>query len=457
MTTDLETIIHDAAQRAATYKAGVRDRDVFPSEAAIAALAEFDEALPADPVDAVKVLELLDRVGSPGTVAQTGGRYFGFVNGGTEPAALGAAMLSAAWDQNAALQVMSPVAARLDGIAATWVIELLGLPASAIAAFCSGASIANLTAILTARDALLRRKGWDVAVSGLWNAPEIRVVATEESHISALRALRFAGIGNRNIVWAPTDHCGRVTGAAMRDIEIDDSTLVLLQAGNVNTGHSDEFADIIPYVHERGGWVHVDGAFGLWAAATPLLAPTVAGVHLADSWATDAHKWLNAPYDAGIVICAHADEFRRSMAMDAAYVSTTDDRALMQLGMQMSQRARGIETWAVIASRGRLGIAAAIEQGNRHATRLAELLVAGGAELLAPVSTNQALVAFGDDDQTNLVIDAIQHDRTAWAGATTWKGRRALRLSVCDNSTTDADIVRAADAMIACLHATRSP
>ncbi len=451
--TDPYDIVSDAALRIAAYKRSLDTRPAFPDAASIANLSRFDDELPDHATSSETVLAQLDEIGSPATVASTGGRYFGFVTGGTDPAALGAAMLSVGWDQNIALPVMSPVAARLDALAAKWIVELLHLPTSAMATFCSGASAANLTAVLIARDALLHRAGWDVSTHGLFGAPPLRVVATEEIHVSLRRCLRFAGIGLDSVIWAPTDSNGRVTGKAIRDIKIDGSTLVLLQAGNVNTGHSDEFAEVIPYVHERGGWVHVDGAFGLWAAAVPELAASVAGVDLADSWATDAHKWLNTTYDSGIVICARPDDLRRAMTAEAAYVASTDDRALMQLGMQMSQRARGIEAWAVIASRGRAGLAEAILACHRHTVRFAELLVAGGATLLAPVSTNQALMSFGSDAATDAVITKLQTEGTTWAGSTTWKGQRALRLSVSAFATTTDDITLAAAAILRCVQA----
>ncbi|MEM9133541.1 MAG: pyridoxal-dependent decarboxylase [Actinomycetota bacterium] len=447
----------DAATRAARYldpdhpvdgddgttRAGAPP--AFPSAEALAGLDQLPAELADEPVDPAAVLALLDTHGSPATARTNGGRYFGFVNGGTDPAGLGAAVLAAAWDQNAALPVMSPVAGHLDAVAARWITELLGLE-GAEAAFCAGASVANLTAVCAARDALLERAGWSVADDGLVGAPPLHLVATAEVHVSVLKALRVAGLGTAGIVSVPTDGCGRLIATELPPL--GPRSLVLTQAGNVNTGHSDPFEPIIAAAREAGAWVHVDGAFGLWAAAAPERRHLVAGVEGADSWATDGHKWLNTPYDCGIALCARSDDLRRSMATDAAYLAHDGARAAMHLGVQMSQRARGVETWAVLASRGRRGIADLVETTCRRATDLAERLDAAGVEILAPVVLNQALAHLDDDATTDAVLAAVQADGTIWAGGTTWQGRRAIRLSVSDGATTEADIAVAADTIV---------
>ena len=343
---------------------------------------------------------------------------------------------------------MSPVGTHLDAIAASWVSDLLGLPADATAAFCAGATVANLTCVLAARDALLHRAGWDTRTKGLTNAPPLRVVTGAEVHVSALKALHMAGIGTDAVTFVPTDEAGRVRADEFP--EVDDRTIVLLQAGNVNTGHSDPFAELIPRARAAGAWVHVDGAFGLWAAASPRLRSLVAGVEQADSWATDAHKWLNAPYDSGIAICAREEDLRRSFAADAAYLLGEPGRVLMHLGVQMSQRARGVEAWAIIAARGRSGIAEIVDNCCDLAQEFASLLEAEGAQILAPVALNQVLVHFGDDATTDAVIAAVQRDGTCWAGGTTWQGRRAMRLSVSDVATTPEDIAVSARAILRC-------
>jgi glutamate/tyrosine decarboxylase-like PLP-dependent enzyme len=330
----------------------------------------------------------------------------------------------------------------------------LGLASDATATFCAGATVANLTCVLAARDALLHRAGWDTLRQGLTGAPALRVVTTAEVHVSALKALHMAGIGTEAITLVPTDSAGRLQAEVFP--EVDDRTIVLLQAGNVNTGHSDPFAELIPRARAAGAWVHVDGAFGLWAAASDRRRELVAGVELADSWATDAHKWLNAPYDSGIAICAREEDLRRSFAADAAYLMGDSGRVLMHLGVQMSQRARGVETWAILAARGRSGIANLVDGTCDLASEFAALLEAEGVQVLAPVVLNQALVHFDDDATTDAVIAAVQRDGTCWAGGTTWQGRRAMRLSVSDVATAPADIAESARAILRCWNTYRN-
>jgi glutamate/tyrosine decarboxylase-like PLP-dependent enzyme/ribosomal protein S18 acetylase RimI-like enzyme len=447
-------LIADAANRASKYLNCSGCAPAFPRQDAIDALVGFADSLPDGPADARDVLAQLDELGSPATVRTTKGRYFGYVIGNSEPVATAANMLATAWDQNVAVPELAPSAAHLDGIAARWVCELLGLPSSAIASFCGGASIANLTCILAARDTLLARVGWDVQQQGLFCAPSIKVVTSEEIHVSVGKALRNAGIGKDAITAVETDELGRLRAESFP--ETDHLTLVVLQAGNVNTGFSDPFTEIIPRVHDSGGWVHVDGAFGLWAAASQNQAHHVVGVELADSWATDAHKWLNAPFDSGIAMCAREDDLRRSMAIDAAYISSKSDRALMHLGLQMGQRARGVDTWAIIASRGRSGVAQMVDDLCELANRMAEHLVTGGANLLAPVGLNQMLFSFGSDEDTDKVVAAVQKEGTCWVGGTQWKSRRAMRLSVCDTSASNQDIDESAAAILMCWDALQS-
>lgn len=447
-------LVLDAARRAVAYRASARGRGVYPTEEALRDLAGFPRELADEPVPAGEVVAMLDELGSPATVVTTAGRYFGYVTGGADPAASAAAVLLGAWDQNAALPVQSPVATLLDELAARWCRELLGLPDTAVATFCGGASIANLTCVLAARDALLHRAGWNVEERGLFGAPRLRVVASAEIHASVAKALRAAGFGTDDVVPAPTDEYGRVRADEFPDV--DDRTLVLLQAGNVNTGHSDPFRQLVPRARERGGWVHVDGAFGLWANASGAQRHLVDGVGLADSWATDAHKWLNAPYDCGIAVCRDPADLRRAMVFSAAYLTTDAERALSHLGLQMSQRARGAEIWAILRSNGRTGIAALVDRCCAHATRMAGLLGTAGADILVPTALNQVLVRFGDDRTTDAVIAAVQADRTCWAGGTVWHGRHAMRISVCDTATTTADIDAAAAAIVRCWRDCRS-
>ena len=333
----------EAAERAARYVDAERGRAVVPSDAAIDRLGSLAFNATLDrPLDPLNVIAMLDEIGGAATVANTGGRYFGFVTGGVEPVGLAASVLSAAWDQNAALPVMSPVAAHLDALAAEWVVELLGLPSDSVAAFCAGATMANLTAIITGRDTLLHRIGWDTGADGLIGAPPIDVVASAEIHSSALKALRLAGLGTGAVHLVPTDDFGRARADAIPTavLRSGNPTLLLLQAGNVNTGHSDPFAAILDRFDPATSWVHVDGAFGLWANAAPSRRHLLDGVEQADSWATDGHKWLNTPYDCGVVVVADPTALSRSMSMDAAYAGGGAGRASMNLGIQMSQGAR---------------------------------------------------------------------------------------------------------------------
>lgn len=425
---------------------GDRASVVGPTDEHVGRLGAFDAVSLDDPIDAGAALELLAEVGGDATMRSTGGRYFGFVNGGVTDEALAASMLASAWDQNVALPAMSPGAAAIDAAAARLIVDALGLPAQSTAAFCAGATVANITAIVTARDALLERNGWDVHASGLRGAPAIQVVMSDEAHVSIEKALRIAGFGTGDVVRIPTDDLGCLD--ASRLPEPVGPTLVLLQAGNVNTGHSDPFETVADHYAGADAWLHVDGAFGLWANAAPQRRHTVAGVERADSWATDGHKWLNAPYDCGVVICADGRMLRRSMRMDAAYVpSGGDERSLMNLGLQMSQAARAVPVWAVLASRGRAGIADAIEHCCRCAERFADALTRLGADVLAPVATNQVLVAFGDDATTDRVVERVQAGGEAWMGATTWHGRRAMRISVSSFATTFDDVDRSVAAV----------
>lgn len=441
-------LLTDAAERAAGYVSVERDRAVTPTKEAIERLGSIDFNATLDrPLDALNVIAMLDEIGGPATMSSTGGRYFGFVNGGVEPVGLAASVLAGAWDQNTALPVMSPIAAHLDQLAADWVIDLLGLPSRSIATFCAGASIANLTAIITARDTLLREAGWDVGLDGLFGAPPITVVASDEIHSSALKALRLAGLGSASVVRIPTDEYGRARADAVPDTV--GPTLVLLQAGNVNTGYSDPFADIIGQLDPKRTWVHVDGAFGLWANAAPERRDQLDGVALADSWATDGHKWLNTPYDCGVAIVADPTTLSASMSMDAAYAAGDGGRAPMNLGLQMSQGARAIPVWAILATLGRDGVAKAIERSSRQAERFADLLADDDVDVFIPPVLNQLLVGFGDDATTDAVIARVQASGEAWMGGTTWHGRRAMRISVSDTSTTDDDVDRAVAAILA--------
>jgi glutamate/tyrosine decarboxylase-like PLP-dependent enzyme len=439
-------LLEEAAARAARYLAGLPSRSVMPTAAAVERLASLDRALPDLPVDPLAVLGELDDVGSPATVASAGGRYFGFVTGGTLPAALVANWLSAAWDQNAGVTVMSPIAAALETVAIRWLIDVLALPPECAGGFVTGATMANFTALAAARHALLRRAGWDVEAEGLFGAPPIRVVVGEEVHVSVLKALSLLGLGRERVTRVPTDGEGRMRADLLP--QLDDRSILCLQAGNVNTGAFDPAGELARAAHRAGAWVHVDGAFGLWAVAAPERAHLVAGVEEADSWAFDAHKWLNVPYDSGVVLCRHDSAMRAALATHAAYLVRGEGRDPDAYTPELSRRARGVEIWAALASLGRYGLAELIERTCRHASRFAQGLRAAGYEVLNQVALNQVLVSFGSDDDTRRVIAAVQEEGTCWCGGTVWHGRAAMRISVSSWATTNEDVDLSLAAML---------
>jgi glutamate/tyrosine decarboxylase-like PLP-dependent enzyme len=442
-----DELLAEAGQRARDYLATVKDRSVEPSPDALAALDRFDFPLPTAGLEPAAVLRLIDEAGSPATVASAGPRYFGFVIGGALPVAVAVSSLLAAWDQNAALSVMSPVAAKLDDIALGWVAELLGLPAGTGGGFVTGATMANATCLAAARDAVLTAAGWDAAALGLVGAPPVQVVTGGEAHASIVKSLGIVGLGRDRALRLPVDDQGRIIPSGLP--ALSGPAIVCLQAGNVNSGASDPFVPLIEWAREQGAWVHVDGAFGLWAAAAPGVAGEVAGVAAADSWATDAHKWLNTTYDCGIALVRDPGALRAAMRADAAYLPPGETRDPMLFTPESSQRARGAEAWAVLAALGRDGVAELVERHVALAKLMAARLRDGGAHVLNDVRLNQVVVSFGPDERTNAVIAAVQRDGTCWCGPTTWRGRRAMRISISNWSTTADDIERSAAAILA--------
>ncbi|HEV3361914.1 MAG TPA: pyridoxal-dependent decarboxylase [Pseudonocardiaceae bacterium] len=449
MTATPAQLVAAAAQAARRYLDGIADRPVAPAEQAVATLAELTSDLPDAPLGAEEVLRQLDEIGSAATVASAGPRYFGFVVGGALPAALGAAVLGAAWDQNNGYYAQTPIGATLDEIALRWVVELLGLPPGAGGGFVSGASTANSTCLAVARDQVLIRAGWNALADGLLGAPPVRVVVGEEAHPSVFKALGLIGLGRDRAIRLPVDEQGRIIP---RDLpKLGGPTIVCLQAGNVNSGASDPFEPLIDWAHDSGAWVHVDGAFGIWAAAAPDRAEQVRGVQRADSWATDAHKWLNTTYDSGIALVRDPEQLRASMAMSAAYLVPTGRREPAHYTPAMSQRARGVEVWAVLASLGRSGLAELVENCCRLATRFADGLRAEGFTVLNDVVLNQVVVTV-EDGSIERIIDRVQREGTCWAGPTHWRGRQAMRLSLSNWSTTEADVDKSIAAIAAARH-----
>ena len=441
-----EPALREAAERSYEYLHTVEDRNVAPSAAALTVLGQFHEPFPENPSDPVDVVNMLDKFGAPATVTTTGGRYFGFVIGGTLPASLAASWLANTWDQNTALRVMSPVAAELEEVVLKWVCEALGLPSDCDGGLVTCATTANFTALATARHALLSRLGWNVADDGIFDAPPIRVVVGQEVHASVLKALNLAGFGSKRVTVVEADEQGRMRADKLP--RLDKSTIVCIQAGNVNTGSFDPAGEICLRAQEQDAWVHVDGAFGLWAAASPKYKDLVAGFELADSWAMDAHKWPNINYDSGIVLVRDAMALRSAMTISAAYLQPGTRREPMHHTPEASRRARGIELWAGMKSLGRSGLANLIERTCAQAQRFAAGLREAGFEILNDVVINQVLVSFGSPERTLEVIRRIQEDGTCWCSSTVWQGRTAMRISVSSWATTNADVEKSLAAML---------
>jgi glutamate/tyrosine decarboxylase-like PLP-dependent enzyme len=443
---DLPALLTDATQRATRYLEALPERRVSPSPAALDDLAGFSIPLQDEPLEPAAVLDELDRLGSPATVASAGGRYFGFVTGGSLPAALAANVLAAAWDQNAGLEIMSPVAAALEKVCRGWLVDLLGLPAGSEVGFVTGATMANFTGLAAARHALLETAGWDVEANGLFGAPPITVVVGDEVHVSLLKALSLLGLGRDRVIRVPVDGQGRIIASQIPPI--DGPTVVCLQAGNVNTGAFDPAGEIVDRLDGTGAWIHVDGAFGLWAAASPSRRHLARGVERADSLATDAHKWLNVPYDSGLVMVRDPRHLNAAMSSSAAYLVEGDTRDAHRFVPEMSRRARAVEIWAALRSLGRNGLAELIDRSCDHARHLAGGLEAAGYQVLNDVVLNQVLVSFGPAEVTRRVVAGVQDDGTCWCGGTVWQGQTAMRISVSSWATTERDVGRSLDAIL---------
>jgi glutamate/tyrosine decarboxylase-like PLP-dependent enzyme len=443
---DSGKLLRDACDRATRYLEELPARSVSPAKEAVARLAGLDVPLGARGVPADQVLRELDELGSPATLAQAGGRFFGFVTGGALPATVAANWLATAWDQNTFIHHVTPTTAALEVIATKWLVELFALPQDTAVGFVTGATSANMTCLAAARHSVLAQAGWDVEARGLFGAPEITVVVGEEVHASMLKALALVGLGRDRVVKVPVDAQGRMRADAFPKAAAP--AIVCLQAGNVNSGSFDPASGIVPKAREGGAWIHVDGAFGLWALAAPRLAHLAEGFALADSWATDAHKWLNVPYDCGLALCRDAESLRRAMGVRAAYLPAGALRDPAEFAPELSRRARGVEVWAALRHLGRDGLADLIERCCRHARRFAEGLRAAGYEVLNDVVLNQVVVAFGPGNITPRVIAAVQEEGTCWCGPTHWRGREAMRISVSSWATTEADVEASLQAII---------
>jgi len=444
---DESELLQDAALRAMRYRRELVDRRVAPSPEAVAAVNRLDEALPDEGRDAGETLALLDDIGSPASIATAGPRFFGFVIGGSLPVTVASNWLSTAWDQNAVMSRITPAIAKLEDLSLRWLCELFGLPGDCAGGFVTGATIANFTALAAARHRVFAQAGWDVERDGLNGAPELTVIVGAEAHPTLIKSLGLLGFGRERVVRVPVDGQGRMIAAALP--AVDGPTIVCTQAGNINSGAFDPVGEICRAVKPAGAWVHVDGAFGLWAAAVPALRDRVSGIEQADSWATDAHKWLNVPYDSGVAICRDADALKDAMAITADYLVTeSEQRNPSDYVPELSRRARGVDVWAALRTLGRKGVEELVTRCCRHARHFADALAAAGYEILNDVVLNQVLVSFGDAETTDRVIDELQRDGTCWCGGTVWQGRKAMRISVSNWSTSDADVVMSLDAML---------
>jgi len=442
-----KALLMDTAARAAAYLEALDTRSVAPAPAAVERLsAALAGDLPDAPSAAPEVPRFMDEIGAPATTANAGGRYFGFVTGGALPATVAANWLAGAWDQNAFGFVSSPAAALFEDAALRWSKQALRLPETAEGTIATGATMANFACLAAARHHVLAKAGWDVERRGLFGAPEITVVRGAEAHASLAKVLAMLGLGRERVVVVPADAEGRMRADAPP--RLAGPAIVCIQAGNVHSGAFDPANEIIAWAHDAGAWVHVDGAFGLWARAAPDYAPLVRGFAAADSWASDAHKWLNVPYDSGLAFVREPEALHRAMSIDGAYLLASGRREAIDVTPESSRRARGIEVWAALRALGRDGLADLIARNCRQAARLAEGLAQAGVEVLNDVVLNQVVVAFGDDERTRRVVAAVQEGGVCWCGGSHWRGRAVMRISVSSWATTDHDIERSLIAIL---------
>ncbi len=443
---DERELLRRTAELAADFLDTLDERPVFPLMPVEYLGAQLAVPLPDAPTDPLEVVETLARELDSGVVASAGARYFGFVTGGALPAALAADWLTSAWDQNTGLYAGGPAASSAEQVAGMWVKEILSLPGDASFAFVTGCQMAHVTCLAAARHDVLARVGWDIVEHGLWSAPRITVVAGAMRHVTVDRALRLLGLGTGSVVEVAADDQGRMRADALADTltSLPGPLIVCAQAGEVNTGSFDPLLEIVELSHRAGAWLHVDGAFGLWAAASSTLRGLVEGVERADSWAFDAHKWLNVPYDCGVAVCAHPDAHRAAMAITASYLRATgEDRNPADWTPEASRRPRGLTVYAALRSLGRHGVADLVDRCCAHARRFAAgVSELPGCEVLNEVVLNQVLFRFADDKTTKAALESVQRSGEAWMGGTTWNGRAAIRLSVSNWRTTEDDIDR---------------
>ncbi len=439
-------IFEHAKTYAFDYMDTVANRTVVPTQEAIDRLTVFDEPLPKEPQIGEAMLQMLHEIGSPATVAQTGGRYFGFVNGNAVPTAVAARWLTDIWDQNPALYVISPIVAKLEQVCERWATQLLGLPSETVAGIVSGTSIATMCGLAAGRYALLKKAGWDVNQDGLFGAPPIRVVLSEQSHGTVFKALALLGLGRNRVELVPADDQGRIDVDKMP--ELDNNTLLILQAGNVNSGAFDDFNRACDLAQQADAWVHIDGAFGLWAAASPNLSHLTSGIEKADSWSTDGHKTLNTPYDCAMILCKDRHALVASMQATGNYIQYSEQRDSMLYTPDMSRRARAVELWATLRFLGEQGLAEMLEGLCAGAQMFEEQLSAAGFRMLNDVVFNQVMIAADTPEDTMAILAAVQNSGECWCGGSQWQGEPVIRISVCSWATTADDVARSVAAFV---------
>lgn len=443
----MKKLLEDVAARAIRFLETLPGRNVAPDSDAVAALELFDELMPDEGESDASTLAMLDDIGSPAAMAMAGPRFFGLVIGGALPATVASNWLTTAWDQNACMHEVTPAASRLERVALNWLVDVLGLPEGTGAGFVTGTTVANFSALAAARHKVFTDAGWDVEANGLIGAPEVTIIVGGEAHPTLTKSLGLLGFGRNRVVPVPVDDQGRMIPSQIPAIE--GPTIICTQAGNVNTGAFDPIGDICDVARPKGAWVHVDGAFGLWAAASSKLRDQTDGLHKADSWATDAHKGLNVPYDSGIAFVRNPHDLKSAMSITAEYLITdSPHRNPSDFTPELSRRARGIDVWAALRTLGRRGLADMIDRSCSQARRFADGFRDAGYEILNDVVLNQVLVRFGDDALTRRIIDEIQRDGTCWCGVTVWQGHTAMRISVSNWSTSNADVDQSLEAMV---------
>jgi glutamate/tyrosine decarboxylase-like PLP-dependent enzyme len=449
-------LFKQAQSYAFDYIDKVFGRNVFPTDEAIKNLEKFVENLPSDTGDASEILRQLHYHGSPATVAQIGGRYFGFVNGSVLPVSLAARWLSDFWDQNTALYVISPITSKLEEISEAWLRDLLGLPEQVVAGFVSGSSLAIFCGLAAGRYRVLQNNGWDINKKGLNGAPMVRVVAGRQAHGTVVKAVTLLGFGTDNIEWVETDVQGRIIPTEVPDL--DENTILILQAGNVNSGSFDPLDELCDKANKANAWVHIDGAFGLWAAGSERLRHLTKGIEKANSWALDGHKTLNTPYDNGIVLCNDKDALVHALQASGSYIAYSEKRDGMLYTPEMSRRSRAIELWAALKYLGKKGVDELVFGLHQRAVQISRELEAEGFRILNDVVFNQVLVACDNDEITRRTMQHIQNSGECWVGEALWDGKAVMRVSVCSWATTEDDITRSVRAFVNARNkATRDP